>query len=116
MFARQMGHSISEIAGTVYHPLIFSITYVLRILMEGITSLCGQCSCQLWVLNYKGQRYLARIVCNFTQVSLVQIPSTFNEGGTRHISNRSIDHSLGSLEYRSRRPTMKLNKVLPIGF
>ncbi|PNF27591.1 hypothetical protein B7P43_G02256 [Cryptotermes secundus] len=68
-------------------------------LVEGISTHCGQCSGQPWVLNDHDQRRLARIVRGNRQVTLAEITSTFNAGGTRRISSRSVQRSLASMEY-----------------
>lgn len=66
-------------------------------LMEGITAHYDrQHSGRTWVLNDNDQRCLARIVCGNLKATLTQI-------------RRSVQGSLASIGYGSRRPTMTLD-------
>lgn len=69
--------------------------------MGNMTTHYRQHSNRLQSLNDHNQRYLVRIAFNNRQVTII---ATFNTRGTRHISTRSIQHSLVSMGYRSRTP------------
>lgn len=73
---------------SLWTPVVYSIACVLEI--ARIKSISAHCR-------------LVIIVCSNRQVILAKIVSTLNARNTRHIFNRSVQHSLTSIEYRSRR-------------
>jgi hypothetical protein len=102
--ARQLGHSISEdVQQFNISQSTVSCVYW-EYLMEDITTHRGQHSGRPQVLIYSDQWHLARIVRGNRQVTLAEITSAFNAGGASRISNRTIQHSLASMRYGTRRP------------
>jgi transposase len=103
--ARRMGHCISDVVLS-FNILWSMVSCVCReYLVEGTSTHRGQRSGRPQVLNDRDQRRLARIDCGNRQATLAEITSTFNAGGTRPISSRSVQRSLASMGYGSRRPT-----------
>lgn len=94
--ARLNGHTIFWICGNNCHSSIYSVTFVPDTLLwttqwPTITVMIE--TRDIWLVLFE------------ITVTLVQITSTLNAGSTRHISSRSIQHFLASIEYGNRRST-----------
>jgi hypothetical protein len=99
---RRMKHSVSKVVQPFNIPRSMVSCLYQEYLMEGITTHREQCSGRPRVLNDCDQWHLARIVCGNRQATLAEITSTCDAGSTRHISSRSVQHSLASMGYGNR--------------
>ncbi|GBO25706.1 hypothetical protein AVEN_154365-1 [Araneus ventricosus] len=99
--AQRLGHSISEIV----RELRFSRSTVSRVYTDGEkTSDRANCKGQL-ALNERGARRLSRIVRSQRSQTLAQITTQLNEGASRTVIERTMQHSLHRMGFGSRRPT-----------
>ncbi|KAJ8890933.1 hypothetical protein PR048_010442 [Dryococelus australis] len=74
-------------------------------LVDGITIHRGQRSGSPKLLDDRDRRRLGRIVRANRAGTLAQITATFDAGGVRRVSSRSVQHALSYTVYGSRRPT-----------
>ncbi|KAG9473686.1 hypothetical protein GDO78_004144 [Eleutherodactylus coqui] len=102
--ARRMGCPISEVVRELNIPRSTVSRVYREYLIQGVTSHSGQRSGRPRLLNDDDRQRLAGIACANSQATLSEITCIFNAEAPAHVSRRSVQRSLASMGYRSRRP------------
>ena len=113
--ARKMGHSISQVATA----LGFSRATVARVYQKYVNS--GQTSaarknCGRPQLMQEQDRQRLTEMVTTQRGTLHQITSQFNDGAAQPISQRTVQRTLYSMGFRSRRPTRVIDYCLVLLF
>ncbi|GBN41510.1 hypothetical protein AVEN_178950-1 [Araneus ventricosus] len=102
--AREMGHSISEIAMKFGFSRTTSRVYREYRESGKTSNLRHRCG-RKKIMQERDQRRLTRIIKRDRRATLPQIAADFNAGASTSVSVRTIQRNIIDMSFRSRRPT-----------